>query len=210
LLGGREEGRLDVGLLAAARVPPAVFAAALARPAPADPAALRSALAGLRHMLRHPLTHAFDPAERALLLGPSHDAANALGLRAHGPGTAGRLAGKSGAAAPRGRLDRPTAAARAKALPRRKEPFEAKALPLELAPAPHAAEFALATAGSAGTRRGTAGAAIGAGRGVPSTNGLAAALGRRAAAARMLETIEADLDAMYQNRNDGPSEADAT
>jgi len=187
----------------AARVPPAMFVAALARPAPADPAALRSALVGLRHMLKNPLTHAQDPAEQALLMGPSNDSTTALGLGAptssKGPGIG-----------PPRRLDRPTATTRARAVPKQSiDPYVAPPLPLELAPPPLASDLAPTSAGGGQslTRRGTAGAAIGAGRGVPSTIGLAAALGRRAAASRMLEAIEADLDAMYQNRSDGAEES---
>jgi len=198
----------------AARVPPAVFAAALARPAPADPAALRSALVGLRHMLKNPLTHAQDPAEQALMMGPSNDAANALGLSANASynGPNALASSKGSSVAPQRRLDRPTATTRARAVPKQNaEPYVAPPLPLELAPPPLPADLAQTGAGGdqASTRRGTAGAAIGAGRGVPSTSGLSAALGRRAAASRMLEAIEADLDAMYNNRSDEPENADA-
>ena len=85
------------------------------------------------------------------------------------------------AAAAMRRLDRPTQAARAKTLPRRLGPgglFEAPPLAAEMGP----------------------GRAAGAGRGAPHDVSFKAVLGRQDAAARMLSSIEADLDAMVNRR----------
>ena len=145
-----------------AAMPPAIFAAALAKEATPDPGKLRSALEGLRTALRAAKQTNSGP-ERYLLAKTSEDPAE-----------------RAAAAAMR-RLDRPTQAARAKTLPRRLGPgglFEAPPLAAEMGP----------------------GRAAGAGRGAPHDVSFKAVLGRQDAAARMLSSIEADLDAMVNRR----------
>jgi hypothetical protein len=147
---------------AAYAMPPAIFASALAKEVAPDQAKLRGALAGLRATLRAAeVTSGGD--EAFLLAKTSEDPGErqaALGMR---------------------RLGRPTAAAKAKTLPRRLGPgglFEAPPLAAEMGP----------------------GRAVGGGRGAPHDVSFKAVLGRQDAAARMLGSIEADLDAIVSRR----------